>query len=373
MLGVTPDSTAVYSMANVLKDNGYGVGVVTNVYADDATPGAFYAHVPSRGQFYDIDSQFIDGKVDFLAGANLKGLKDKEGNPSDLVAKYAENGIAITYSLDELAKVDYKKANKVVLLEPNPFNDSNVGFTIDSIAGMLTLPQMTQACLDYMLETSPEKFFMMVEGGNIDHALHGNDAGTAITEIFKFDEAIQIAYNFMLQHPDETLIVITADHDTGGLVVGRDGKYYADFQSLNRQTLSKDKLSLDCRAMMLSRSVITWEDMQQYLSEKLGFWSDVKLKDAQTERLKTLFEETFTNRSDISDEKTLYSSFMGFAVEVFRVFDEVTRMSWSTGGHSGNPVPVLSAGCGSEIFSNLNNNIEIPEKILKVAGLKLHE
>ena len=373
MLGVTPDSTAVYSMANVLKENGYGVGVVTSVYADDATPGAFYAHVPSRGQFYDIDSQFIDGKVDFLAGANLKGLKDKEGNPNDLVAKYAENGIAITYSLDELAKVDYKKANKVVLLEPNPFNDSNVGFTIDSIAGMLTLPQMTQACLDYMLETSPEKFLMMVEGGNIDHALHGNDAGTAITEIFKFDEAIQIAYNFMLQHPDETLIVITADHDTGGLVVGRDGKYYADFQSLNRQTLSKDKLSLDCRAMMVSRSVITWEDMQQYLSEKLGFWSDVKLKDAQTERLKTLFEETFTNRGDISDEKTLYSSFMGFAVEVFRVFDEVTRMSWSTGGHSGNPVPVLSAGCGSEVFSNLNNNTEIPEKILKVAGLKLHE
>ena len=97
-----------------------------------------------------------------------------------MVAKYAENGIVLTNSLEELAKVDYKKADKVVLLEPNPFNDSNVGFTIDSIAGMLTLPQMTQACLDYMLETSPDKFFIMVEGGNIDHALHGNDAGTAI-------------------------------------------------------------------------------------------------------------------------------------------------------------------------------------------------
>ncbi|MGN1172208.1 MAG: alkaline phosphatase, partial [Muribaculaceae bacterium] len=182
MLGVAPDSTAVYSIANVLKDNGYGVGVVTTVFADDATPGAFYAHVPSRAQVYDIDCQFIDGKVDFLAGANLKGMKDKEGNPTDIAKKYEANNIKVVYSLDELAKVDKKAVNKGVLLEPNPFNNSNVGFTIDSIPNMLTLPQMTQACLDHLMVTSPDKFFMMIEGGNIDHALHGNDAGTAIKE-----------------------------------------------------------------------------------------------------------------------------------------------------------------------------------------------
>lgn len=372
MLGVTPDSTAVYSMANVLKDNGYGVGVVTTVFADDATPGAFYAHVPSRAQVYDIDCQFIDGKVDFLAGANLKGMTDKEGNPTDIAQKYEANNIRVVYSLDELAKVDKKAVNKVVLLEPNPFNNSNVGFTIDSIPNMLTLPQMTQACLDHLMVTSPDKFFMMIEGGNIDHALHGNDAGTAIKEIYKFDEAVKIAYQFLQQHPDETLIVITADHDTGGMVIGRDGKYYADLNAIERQTLSKDQLSLDCRAMLLSRTRTTWEDMQTYLRTKLGFWSDVKLNDKQTERLHNLFDKTFSNANEINDDKTLYSSFMGFAVEVFRVLDEVSRIAWTTGGHSGNAVPVFAVGKGSEIFSTLNNNTEIPEKILKVAGYNLH-
>lgn len=372
MLGVTPDSVPVYSMANVLKDNGYGVGVVTTVFGDDATPGAFYAHVPSRKMTYDIDCQFIDGKVDFLACANLKGMKDSKGNPTDIKDKYAKNNIKVVYSLDELAKVDKKSANKIVLIEPNPFNDSNVGFTMDSIPGMLTITQMTQACLDNMLEKSPDKFFMMVEGGNIDHALHSNDAGTAMTEIYKFDEAIQIAYNFYLQHPDETLIVITADHDTGGMVIGRGGKYYADFNAINRQTISKDMLSLDCKAMLTSRSIIRWEDMQEYLTAKLGFWTDVKLSDAQTQRIKEAFDKSFGKRNEIKDEKTLYASHMGFAVEVYKVLDEVSRISWSTSGHSGNPVPVFAIGKGAEVFSSLNNNIEIPAKILNLAGYKLY-
>ena len=213
---------------------------------------------------------------------------------------------------------------------------------------------------------------MMVEGGNIDHALHGNDAGTAMTEIYKFDEAIQIAYNFYLQHPDETLIVITADHDTGGMVIGRDGKYYADFDAINRQTISKDMLSLDCKAMITSRSIIRWEDMQEYLTAKLGFWTDVKLSDAQTQRIKEAFDKSFGKRNEIKDEKTLYASHMGFAVEVYKVLDEVSRISWATSGHSGNPVPVFAIGKGAEVFSSLNNNTEIPAKILNLAGYKLY-
>lgn len=371
MLGVNPDSIPVYSMANVLKDNGYGVGVVTTVYADDATPGAFYGHVPNRGMKYDIDCQFIDGKVDFLAGATLQGMTAKDGSATDVAQKYADAGISLVYGIDALKGVDYKTAKKVVCLESNPFNNSNVGFTIDSIPGMMTITDMTTACLDYMQQTSPEKFFMMVEGGNIDHSLHGNDAATTLVEIYKFNEAIEIAYQFYLQHPDETLIVVTADHDTGGMVIGRDGKYYADFKSLIRQTISKDQLSLDCKAMLTSDHTYTWEEMQEYLKEKMGFWSDVELSDDQTARLKERFDETFRTH-DTMDEKTLYASHMGFAVTVFRIFDEVTRMAWTTSGHSGNAVPVFAIGKGSEIFSNLNNNIEIPEKILKIAGYNLH-
>ncbi len=372
MLGMNPDTVAVYSIANTLKDHGFGVGVITTVAPDDATPGAFYAHVPKRSMFNDINRQFADSKVDFLAGSALRGLKDADGNDAGVLDLYKKNNIQVAYGLDELAKIKYNKKGKVVLLDKNPFQDGNIGYTIDSIHGMLTLPQMTQACLDYLEKNSPDKFFMMVEGGNIDHALHSNDGGAAIIEIFNFNEALEIAYKFYLAHPDETLIVVTADHDTGGMTVGNSANgSKVNFQYLRSQKVSKEMFSDYCKGILKSRRVYTWEDMEEYLRENLGFWTNVPLSEKQTEHLKKAFTKTFEDRNQ-KDEKTLYNDFNAFAGDVFRILSTNASIGWTTGSHTGNPVPVYAIGAGASNFMGINNNIQIPVRIMDAAGYKFN-
>lgn len=369
MLGMDADTVAVYSIANTLKDNGFGIGVVTTVAPDDATPGAFYAHVPKRSMFNDINRQFAEGKVDFLAGSALRGLKDQDGNDAGILDLYKKNNINVAYGLDGLANVEVNKG-KIVLLDKNPFQDGNVGYTIDSIPGMLTLPQMTQACLDYLEASTPDKFFMMVEGGNIDHALHGNDAGAAIIEIFNFNEALEIAYKFYLAHPDETLIVVTADHDTGGMSIGNAAQgYKAYFDYFKSQKVSKEMFSDYCKAMLKSRRVYTWEDMEEYLTNNLGFWKTVPVSEKQTKDLKKEFVKTFEKRHS-KDEKTLYNDFNAFATDVFRILSTNAGIGWTTRGHSGNPVPVYAIGAGASNFTGINNNIQIPVRIMDAAGYK---
>ena len=205
---------AVTSVAAQLKDMGYGVGIITSVALDDATPGAFYAHVANRKMRYEIDIAAAKSGYDFMAGAGLGGLTDKDGNPTDAEAVIKENGFQLVRGIDGISKIN---SEKVMLLADEGRPNYNIGYTVDSVPGILTLPIITQACLDHLTAFNPDRFFMMVEGGNIDHALHANDAGAAIKEILNFDQALAIAYNFYLKHPDETLILVTADHDTGGM------------------------------------------------------------------------------------------------------------------------------------------------------------
>ena len=200
MLGVTPDSVAVTSVAKKLFDAGYGVGIVTSVAIDDATPGAFYAHVPSRSQYYDIGRQLAECGYQFAAGASLRGAFDKQGNPTDLMKYFDEANVSVSYGLDSIDTT----AQRLLVLSPfHKEKQNEIGFTIDSIAGALTLPALTRAGLDQLKRTSPDRFFMMVEGGNIDHAGHGNDGGTILREVINFNQALQEAYDFYLAHPDE--------------------------------------------------------------------------------------------------------------------------------------------------------------------------
>jgi len=366
MLGVTPDTTAVYSIASILKDKlGYGVGIVTNVAADDATPGAFYAHVPHRSMSKDIDRQFAEGKVDFLAGASLNGLYDKEGKSTGVTELFTRNNVRLVNSIEEIGDGN----ERIALIEKTPFSKSNIGYVNDSIPGKLSLTDMTQACLGYLIKKSPDGFFMMVEGGNIDHALHGNDGMTAISEIYNFNDALAVAYNFLLAHPEETLIVVTADHDTGGLSTGnRENGYVAHFDVLKNQKMSKEMFSEVCKRWSKNGKARPWSDMKDLLNEKFGFWGKVKVNEKETQKLEQLYTDVFVKKS-AKDEKSLYSDFNAFASEVFRLISSKAAVGFTTGAHTGNPVPVYSAGVGSEKFGRVLNNTEIPAEILRLSGL----
>ncbi len=365
MLGMGPDTVAVTSIARHFKDQGWGVGLVTTVSPDDATPGAFYAHVPSRSMYYEIGCQAAKCGYDFIAGAGLRGLVDKKGNPTDLLKVFADNNVAVIRNADSLKYFP----GRVLLLGPTGTAPNECGYTIDSIPGALTLQTMTRACLERLQHNTPDHFFMMVEGGNIDHALHGNDGGAAIKELINFDKTLKMAYDFYLAHPDNTLIVVTADHDTGGLALGNTTLHYAaNLELIDGQRISKETFSDYCKAILRSRRVYTWDDMKEYLSTNLGLFTTAKIAPEKEAALKESFEATFKMRNS-ADEETLYKSFSAFAVDVFKAYNDVVGFGFTTGSHTGNPVPVFAIGVGAEQFIGINNNIEIPQKIARAAGI----
>ena len=366
MLGMDSDSIAVESIAAQLFANGYGVGLVTSVPPDDATPGAFYAHVPHRSMYYDITVQAAQSGYQFLGGSMLRGTKDKEGNPNDLL------DILKQYNVDYVKGTDAARAStseRILMVNPERIDTYQIGYTIDSIAGALTLPDMTEVCLSHLEKWCPEKFFMMVEGGNIDYAGHSNDGGAAIKETINFNEALKVAYDFYNEHPDETLIIVTADHDTGGLAIGSIFTgYNMQPQYIDYQKISKDRFNDECMAILRSRRIFTWEDMQEMLKEQLGFWAGVPVTEKQTELLKEKFIKTFELRNS-EDQQTLYNNFDEFSTAVFTVFNDICGIGWVTYNHTGNYVPVYAVGVDAEKFAGIHDNTNIPEIIRQITKL----
>ncbi|MCM1450466.1 MAG: alkaline phosphatase [Clostridiales bacterium] len=368
MLGVTPDTTAVTSIASVLHDAGWGVALVTTVAPDDATPGAFYAHVPSRSQHYDIGRQAAESGYEFIAGAWWRGAYDRNGNDTGLFDYMKEHGVDLVTSTDAVGQ---SNSRRVFLYSENPFSDGDVGYTIDSIPGALNLPDMTTAAIDHMMKVTPDKFFMMVEGGNIDHAAHANDGGAVAVEVLNFDKAIARAYEFYKQHPDETVIVVTADHETGGMSVGnRSLGYKFNAHYIPYQNISKERFSREVKSLLNGKTSddMTWEQFKEFAAQKTGLWTRVPVKESQEAKLMSLYDETFNKRKELADEKTLYASFNSLANEVFKVLNENQGFGWTTGGHSGNPVPVYAVGEGMEVVGRIMDNTELAPTLLKLAG-----
>lgn len=353
MIGVAPDSITPYtSVAEQLKAQGWGVGLVSSLTADDATPAAFYAHQPDRGMTYEICLDALSSGFDFLGGAALKGAKKH----SDVMQRLKNAGYTVVRDTKAPALA---KADKVVLLSPQDWSD--ISYTIDSIPGAMKLPEMTRAALEHMVRVSPDRFFMMVEGGNIDHAAHANDGGTVIKEIVAFQDAVDVAYKFYLEHPDETLIIVTADHDTGGMTLNRK----ADLKIADYQRMSKDAMSDYFKELIKDNKPVSWKEMKKFLTEKLGFWETVKVNGDQHKALKEKFNKTFVAR-DSKDEEGLYNSFSEFVTEVYNVMNYRLGTAFTTRSHSANPVPLFAIGKGAYKFTGMLDNTDVAPRILEV-------
>lgn len=364
MLGVTPDSVSVTSIASVLHNSGWGVGLVTTVAPDDATPGAFYAHVPSRSMFYEIGCDAAASGYEFIAGANLRGMKDKSGKPNDLLNVFERNGVKVVRGIAELEDVD---SRRVLLLNTDTLSahSNDVGLNVDSIAGILTLPEMTDACLNHLLKNAPEHFFMMVEGGSIDHAGHSNDVAASVNETVAFDNSLRIAYEFYKKHPEETLIVVTADHETGGLAVANRGMhYYADFKVLSKIHSSKDRFAEYLRSVSYPMS---WDEMQTVLTERFSLYGELTPEKANDQEIRKIFEETFGREMT---QKERDNASWAFSDAVMRAIDRLAGAGWTTGDHSGAVVPVFAAGCDADRFTGVMDNTEIPKTIMEIIGIK---
>lgn len=122
-----------------------------------------------------------------------------------------------------------------------------------------------------------------------------------------------------------------------------------------------------CKRIIASGEEYTWPQMEKYLTENFGFWEKIKLSERETDSLKELFNQVFV-KGTATDEKSLYNNFNAFARQVYSLISKKAAVGWTTGAHTGNPVPIYSVGVGSKQFGKFQNNTEIPGKILKIAG-----
>jgi alkaline phosphatase len=177
-----------------------------------------------------------------LAGAYFRdpyGVKaHKQGN---VFAEYEAAGYTLLRGRDGYNIAD--EVQRVLWLDSDTTTENRIGYAVDGDNGDMELPQMVSTGIEFLNKRFPQGFFMMVEGGAIDHMGHGNDPSGLLGEMCEFDKAVRKAYEFYLQHPDETLIVITADHETGGLALGFDKGYNIFFNELDFQTFSKEVTS----------------------------------------------------------------------------------------------------------------------------------
>lgn len=368
MLGMDADTVAVTSIAKRLHDQGYGVALVTSVSPDDATPGAFYAHVPARNQYYDIGRQYAESGFEFLGGADLRGAVDKKtGKPTDLLEHMSANGVEVVKGLDGLNKA---YSDKIVLLSPAPYNNNELGYVIENADSALSLGKITAAAINHLKRVTPDKFFVMIEGGMIDHALHGNDAGAAIAETLAFDNSVAQALDFYNEHPDETLIIVTADHDTGGISVGNQFVGYDCYpQLLNGQRASKAGFSDICNAMTRSRRTMNWDYMRDVLAESLGLFSVVEVTEEEEKELEDIFEKVFIKGDDDAKE-SLYMKVNEFADATIALLDKKAGFGFTTGAHTGNPVPVFAIGVGADSLERFVDNTDLPRAIARAAGIE---
>lgn len=364
MLGMDADTVAVTSIAKTLFDKGWGVGLVTTVAIDDATPGAFYAHVPSRSEYMTVGRQLAESGYQYAAGAGLRAARDNDGARTPLLDYFAEQGVTVACGPEGLAT----EADRLLVLSNDTVKTWNVGYTVDSIPGALTLPAMTAAGIRQLSRVSPDRFFMMVEGGNIDHAGHANDGGTIMREVINFDQSLALAWQFYLAHPDETLIVVTADHETGGMSIGTTTTGYSVRPAVAAaQKVSKEEFSEYVKSLARDRRVYHWPDMEEYLADNLGFGSAVKLTPEETAELSEMFENMMAGRNSAPDQETLYATFDGFSARVFELLNDKAGLGFTTIKHTGAPVPVFAAGVGASEFSGVNDNTDLPRKILSIA------
>lgn len=369
VIGMQKDQqTAVNSVAIWAKNSGYRVGVTTSVSVDHATPAAFYAHNGGRGNYYEIGKDLYTTGFDFYAGSDF--LSPYNGGQSESLYSMAEKfGYTIARGYKDYLKKS-KKANKMILFQTEKASTADrscLPYAIDRQKGDMTLTEITRSAINFLSKNNDKGFFLMVEGGKIDWACHGNDAATVFHEVMDMDDAVKVAYEFYSQHPDETLIVVTADHETGGIALGR-GPYELNLQVLKHQKVSEGGFTkIINRLRAQYKNQVPWEAVQQALKDNFGFWESVKLSEKQEARLKDIYKKSFEGQES-KLEKSEYSQDEPIAGEAKRIIDEIALVGWTSGGHSAGYVPVFAIGAGAELFQGRMDNTEIPERIAKAAG-----
>ena len=297
-LGCDADFNRLESMAFPLKEEGYKIGIMSSVPITHATPAAFYASTPDRGDGYGIMKQIPDSGFDFFGGSGFEDMFGKDGQQLGADKYLEQHGYEVCFGPEEfLASAD--TCERIVFCQQkSKAEDAKAYVSEEADAEDITLAEMLQLAIDYLGDEEP--FFIMCEGGDIDWESHSSYTMPMIEKVISFDNAIAVAYEFYKAHPEETLIVVTADHETGGVAIGQGESW--------------------------SNTFIDW----------------IKIEEEWEKNKEKYLQDSKANRE----------------------FNEASHIGWTTSYHTGGAVPVFSIGKGAEKFMGRIDNADIKGKIL---------
>ena len=360
------------------KEAGRKVGVITSVSLDHATPAAYYAKVPSRKQYYDIAVQGLTGTtLDYLAGGSFLE-PDGDGTQANLLDLAAQNGWTLANTNEDIRALN-AESGRVLAIDPNIADAQALSYEIDRerrVADgedILSLADYVKAGIRVL--DNDAGFFMMCEGGKIDWSGHANDAATSIHETIAFSDAVQVAVDFAAEHPDETLIIVTADHETGGMTIGfATTAYDTHFPYLTSQTISFT--AFDEVIAQLREQKATFEDALAQVERYYGLTQTpdqaLTLTQADVDTLRAAFELSMTPASDrkLSEaDALLYGGYEPFSMAVSHIMNNKAGLSYTSYAHTGLQIPVYAMGVGAERFSGLYDNTDIFGRTMDAMGL----
>ena len=268
-INVSEDFTEEYeTIAEKLKkQKDYKIGIISSVNINHATPAAFYAHQASRNNYYEIGQELIDSNFDYFAGGALKKETGAEEDKESLYTLAEKAGYKVIKTQEE-AEALTAGDGKAIVIDEHLADDNAMSYELDREEGEWALADYVDKGIEVL--DNDNGFFMMVEGGKIDWACHANDAASTITDTIALDNAVGRAVEFYNEHPDETLILVTGDHETGGLTIGYAGTDYDTFlTNLENQKISYAKFDSDY-VSTYKENKTSFEDVMKDVTELFG-------------------------------------------------------------------------------------------------------
>ena len=368
-IGVNPDTVAVSSIADWAKANGYGTGICTTVGLNHATPACFFAHTSRRQNYDDISNQYLTSTVDYMGAAGFIHERGSQMDNNSYIEAAKAAGITVFRgpSFDGVAATE----GRVLCLSGK--DEEDVPYAIDRKEDDTELSAFVKSGIDYLDAHYGDKgFFFMIEGGKIDWASHGDDIAACVHELNDFAAAIDVVLDFYAKHADETLIVITADHETGGLMLGA-GRYELRPELLLNQKMSKPMLTEKFRETFFPegarRVAPSWQQVKDFFHKNLGLWDAIPVSEKAEAELHKVYDETLGKGRDLQDAN-LYAVNSALVVEAVDILAKAAGYQWSYGSHSGSPVGLYVQGKGWENFVTIKDNTEIAPIIATLAGYK---
>ena len=362
------------TIAEQLRDQKkWKIGVVSTVNLNHATPAATYAHQASRKSNYAIGQELVESNFDYFAGGALMEPQDKKNDKTSIYELAKSAGYKVCFTQNDANSL--QNGDKAIVVAETLADGDAMSYDNDRKNDEWALRDYVRKGIEVL--DNKKGFFMMVEGGKVDWACHANDARSSIADTLALSAAVEEAIEFYNKHPKETLIIVTADHETGGLTIGYAGTdYNLFFRTLDNQKISYAKFDSDYVSNYKKNGTSLEEvmtDVEQLFGLKLpGSEGSNKngglvLTDYEYSRIKTAFEKTIKNdNSRTQMEYDLYGTYEPLTITITHILNAKSGLGWTSNSHTGLPVPVFALGAGQNEFKGFYDNTEIYNKMAKL-------